>query len=117
MSPTPSRGDIFFAALDPTRGSEQAGSRPVVIVSRDAINDNSSVIVCVPCTNAANCSKVYPSQLLLRKGTGGLGMDSVAMCEQIRAIAKDRLGKRIGKLDAQSVNALEQRLKIALDLD
>jgi mRNA interferase MazF len=85
-------------------------------VSRDAINQNSSVVVCVPCTDAANCRKIYPSQLLLRKGTGGLALDSVAMCEQVRAITTDRLGKHAGKLDQQSLEALDDRLRIALDL-
>jgi len=85
-------------------------------VSRDAINQNSSVVVCVPCTDAANCRKIYPSQLLLRKGTGGLALDSVAMCEQVRAITTDRLGKHAGKLDQQSLGALDDRLRIALDL-
>jgi mRNA interferase MazF len=102
--------------LDPAKGSEQAGSRPVIIISRDAINQNSSVVVCIPCTNAANCSRIYPSQLLLRKGTGGLALDSVAMCEQVRAITKDRLGKHVGKLDPHSLTDLEDRLRIALDL-
>lgn len=113
---TPSRGEVYFALLDPTRGSEQAGSRPVIIISRDAINQNSSVVVCIPCTNAANCARIYPSQLLLQKGAGGLALDSVALCEQIRAITKDRLGRLLGQLDAQSLRALEDRLKIALDL-
>lgn len=88
----------------------------MIIVSRNAINENSSVVVCVPCTNAANCSRIYPSQLLLRKGTGGLAQDSVAMCEQIRAITKTRLSRHLGKLDVQSLRALEERLKITLDL-
>jgi len=102
--------------LDPTRGSEQAGSRPVIVVSRDAINHNSSVIVCVPCTDAGNCKRIYPSQLLLRKGAGGLALDSVAMCEQVRAITTDRLGKHLGQLDQQLLNALDERLRVALDL-
>jgi mRNA interferase MazF len=88
----------------------------VIIVSRNAINENSSVVVCVPCTNAANCPRIYPSQLLLRKGTGGLAQDSFAMCEQIRAITKVRLSRHVGKLDTQSLRALEERLKITLDL-
>jgi mRNA-degrading endonuclease toxin of MazEF toxin-antitoxin module len=88
----------------------------VIIVSRDAINHNSSVVVCVPCTDAANCKKIYPSQMLLRKGTGGVALDSVAMCEQVTAITTDRLGKHLGKLDPQAMRALEERLRIALDL-
>ena len=88
----------------------------MIIVSRDAINHNSSVVVCIPCTDAANSKRVYPSQLLLRKGNGGLALDSVAMCEQVRAITTDRLGKHLGKLDVQSMKAIDERLKIALDL-
>jgi len=89
----------------------------VIIVSRDAINHNSSVVVCVPCTDLANCSKIYPSQVLLRKGTAGLALDSVAMCEQIRAITTDRLGRSIGRLDQQSMKTIEEHMKIALDLE
>jgi len=55
--------------------------------------------------------------LLLRKGAGGLALDSVAMCEQVRAITTDRLGKHLGKLDRLLLNALDERLRIALDLN
>jgi mRNA interferase MazF len=108
---------VFVALLDPTKGSEQAGARPVIVVSRDAINHNSSVIVCVPCTNLANCKRIYPSQLLLKKGTAGLPLDSVAMCEQIRAVTVGRLQRYLGRLDASSLRTLEERIKIALDLE
>ena len=108
---------MFYALLDPTQGSEQAGTRPVIIVSRDAINHNSSVVICVPVTDLANCNKVYPSQILLKQGCGGLKVDSVAMGEQIRAITADRLREKLGTLDRQSLVELGKRLKIALDLD
>jgi len=91
--------------------------RPVIIVSRDAINQNSSVVVCVPVTDLANCSKIYPSQILLKKGTGGLKTDSVAMGEQTRAITTNRLRERLGSLDRQTLAELGKRLKITLDLD
>ena len=48
---------------------------------------------------------------------GGLAVDSVAMCEQVRAITTDRLGKHLGKLDQLLLNALDERLRIALDLN
>ncbi|MBI3360500.1 MAG: type II toxin-antitoxin system PemK/MazF family toxin [Chloroflexi bacterium] len=54
------RGDVYDARLDPTEGSEQAGTRPVVIVSRDVINDASTVVIVVPLTNAANLKRAYP---------------------------------------------------------
>jgi len=88
----------------------------VIVVSRDAINHNSSVIVCVPCTDLANCGRVYPSQLLLRKGVGGVKCDCVAMCEQIRAITINRLGDKLGHLDNQALEEIEKRLKITLDI-
>lgn len=102
----------------PAKGSEQAGTRPVIIVSRDAINQNSSVGICVPVTDLANCAKIYPSQVLLKKGSGGLTVDSVAMCEQVRAISFSRLKiRRLGHLDRESMKSIGERLKIALDLD
>ena len=115
--PTPKRGDVFWAFLDPTQGSEQAGRRPVIIVSRDAINDNSDVVVCVPCTKAANATKIYPSQIKFKQGIGGLKTDSVAMCEQIRAICIKRLGDKLGELDRDSIEKIEDRLKITFDLE
>jgi mRNA interferase MazF len=115
--PVPSRGDVFFAVLDPTRGSEQAGTRPVAIVSRDSINHNSPVVICIPFTDLTNCSRIYPSQILVKKGVGGLAKDSVALCEQVRAITVARLKTLIGRLDRQAMAAIDERLKIALDLD
>src|SRR5256885_468882 len=82
---------------------EQSGKRPVVIISRDAINHNSSVVVCVPCTGLENCTKIYPSQVLFKKGVGMLDKDSVAMCDQVRAITVNRLEKYLGKLDSKSL--------------
>jgi len=113
----PFRGDVYFASLDPTRDSEQGGTRPVIIVSRDAINQNSTVIICVPCTNATNSMKIYPSQILLKRGVGGLRVDSVVLCEQIRALSVTRLHDQLGRLDRQSLKAVEERIKISLDLD
>jgi mRNA interferase MazF len=108
---------VYAALLDPIKGSEQAGTRPVIVVSRDAINRNSSVVVCVPCTDAENCSKIYPSQALLKKGIAGLALDSVVLCEQIRAISVQRLGKHIGKVDRETMRGIDERIKIALNLD
>ena len=105
-----------MALLDPTKGSEQSGKRPVVIISRDAINHNSSVVVCVPCTGLENCTKIYPSQVLFKKGVGMLDKDSVAMCDQVRAITVNRLEKYLGKLDSKSLVDLENAMRIALDL-
>ena len=110
------RGEVFEARLDPTEGSEQAGNRPVVIVSRDVINQTSPVVVVVPCTTYRAPRRLYPSHVLLRASEGGLQVDSVALCEQIRAVAKARLGARWGVLGAATLRRIEQALLITLDL-
>ena len=63
--PKPVRGDVFSARLDPTEGSEQAGTRPVIVVSRDSINANSPVVVVIPVTDAGNVKRLYPSHAYL----------------------------------------------------
>jgi mRNA interferase MazF len=110
------RGEVYDARLDPTEGSEQASFRPVVIVSRDAINAASPVVLAVPCTTYRQGRRLYPSQVLLQAPDGGLTADSVALGEQVRALAKSRLGRQRGMLSAEAVAELDRALLIALDL-
>jgi mRNA interferase MazF len=107
---------VFEARLDPTEGSEQAGTRPVIVVSRDAINDASPVVVVVPCTTRRAERKIYPSQVLLRAPEGGLRADSIALGEQVRAVAKTRLGSRWGMLSPEALRRLDRALLVTLDL-
>lgn len=110
------RGDIYYAKLLPAQGSEQAGTQPVVVVSRDAINENSPVIIVVPLTDRRNKARIYPSQVVLKEGEGNLPMESAALGEQVRAISKAHLGKQLGRLSDASMASLSTALKIALDL-
>ena len=110
------RGDVFEATLDPVEGSEQGGRRPVVVVSRDAITTHSPVVIVVPVSSFSNFTKIYPSQTVLRAGTGGLSVQSVAMAEQVRTIAKTRLTRYLGRLPAEAIGDLDAKLKIALGL-
>ena len=116
MSSPVLRGDVFTADLEPHEGSEQGGTRPVVVVSRDAINQFSPVVVIAPITDAANKKKTYPSHVKLASGVGGLTMDSIVVCEQVRAINKTRLKRQLGKLDKPILRSIEAALKITLDL-
>lgn len=110
------RGDVFKADLEPHEGSEQGGARPVVVISRDALNSASPVVVVVPITDAANKRKIYPSHVRVAAGKGGLTMDSVIICEQVRAISKTRLRHLMGKFDKAILTSIEAALKITLDL-
>lgn len=110
------RGDVFDARLNPTEGSEQAGTRPVVIVSRDAINNNSSVVVIVPLTKASNKKRLYPNQFKIEAGEGGLTDDSIFLGGQIRAVSKSRIVRQRGRLLEQTVLQVDRALRITLDL-
>jgi mRNA interferase MazF len=110
------RGDVFRADLYPTQGPEQDGIRPVLVVSRDAINASSPVVIIVPFTDAGNKTKTYPSQVRFKAGTAGLTLDSIALCEQVRAISKTRLRSALGRLSRAEMTSIEAALKITLDL-
>lgn len=110
------RGDVYLARLDPTEGSEQAGTRPTIVLSRDAINHSSPVVVVVPCTSYKPGRRIYPSQVLLKAPEGGLQVDSIALGDQVRAIAKSRLSRALGSLSPPAVRELERALLITLDL-
>ena len=111
------RGDIYQAELDPTKDSEQAGSRPTVIVSRDGINRSSSVVVIVPITKFTPRKKIYPSHHLVKAtSSNGLSINSIVKCEQIRAIAKSRLSHKWGSLSAEDLAKIDVALKIVLSL-
>lgn len=110
------RGDVYWVRLDPIEGSEQAGTRPAVIVSRNTINRYSPVVVICPLTGASHVSRLYPSDVLVRAPEGGLKKDSVVLTLQVRAVAKKRLLERLGSLAPDTLAQIEQALRITLDL-
>jgi mRNA interferase MazF len=112
----PRRGEVYDARLDPVEGSEQAGTRPIVVVSRDAINAQVPRIVGVLCTTFREGRRVYPSQVLLRAPEGGLSVDSVALADQVRALSIGRLTRRRGVLSLPTMRQIDRALLIALDL-
>jgi mRNA interferase MazF len=110
------RGDVYDARLGPVEGSEQAGTRPVIIVSRNAINARLTVVTVVPCTTHRPNVRVYPSRAAIQAPDGGLTVDSVVLCEQARAVSKARLLRYRGTLSARAMAAVDRALRIALDL-
>ena len=110
------RGEIYLARLEPVEGSEQGGTRPIIIVSRDAINLYSPVVLAVPCTTYKQGKRVFPTQVLIEKSDSGLSKDSIAMADQVRVIAKSRLIKLLGNLSQIKLKELNRALAIALDI-
>ena len=84
------RGEIYYAKLDPTLGSEIAKRRPVLIVSNDRSNRASDTVTIIPITS--NIEHVYPFEVFLAAGDSGLPKPSKAQAQQIRTISKQRLG-------------------------
>lgn len=79
------RGDIWLADLNPTRGSEQAGFRPVIIFQHDMINQFTTTLLTIPLTGNLRRA-LLPSCVLIAQGEGGLSNESVALCHQLRAL-------------------------------
>jgi mRNA interferase MazF len=113
------RGDVVWADLEPVRGREAHKRRPAVVVSNDRANAAAArhgrgVVIVVPITSSV--TKVFPFQVRLAKGMGGLAMDSKAQAEQMRAVDVERLGSVIGSLPRSVVAQLDDALRLQLDL-
>ena len=89
------RGDIFYADLSPVVGSEQGGTRPVLIVQNDMGNRHSPTVIAVAITSQMNKARL-PTHIELEGPAVGLTKDSVVLLEQIRTIDKRRLREHIG---------------------
>jgi mRNA interferase MazF len=113
------RGEIVTVSLDPAIGSEASKIRPAVVVSNDAANSTATrlgrgVITVVPVTS--NIARIYPFQVLLPAHQTGLARDSKAQAEQVRSVAVQRIGERVGRLPAAIMSELDQALRVHLGL-
>jgi mRNA interferase MazF len=111
------RGEVRMVDLDPVRGAEAAKRRPAVIVSNDAANTSAArlgrgVLTVVPITTSLE--RVYPFQVRLPEGAGGLPRDSKAQAEQVRSIDAERVGKQLGRLPDDLMRALDDALRLHL---
>ena len=106
------RGDVVLARLDPTVGVEIKKTRPVIVVSNDSINHWSQLAVVVPLTK--NVARLSPSHALIPKSVAGLAFQSKAVTEQIKAVDKRRLVKRLGTLPPELLMHVERALKNTL---
>jgi len=110
----PARGEIWFVDLNPTRGHEQAGKRPALVVSVDLFNNGpAGLIVVLPITTK---EKGIPFHVRINPPEGSLKEQSFIKCEDIRSISKDRLLSRIGTVSTATVEAVEDRIRILLNL-
>ena len=105
------RGEVWLADFNPTRGSEQGGTRPVIIFQNDIVSQFSTTVITIPLTSNLRRASL-PICLLIPSGEGGLDRDSVALCYQLRVIDRTRLQRKLGELAPETLANLEGSLSI-----
>ena len=109
------RGDIFYADLSPVIGSEQGGTRPVLVVQNDVGNKFSPTVIIAAITSQINKAKL-PTHIEISAHDVGLLKDSVILLEQVRTIDKKRLREKIGRLDDDQLAAVDEALGISFGI-
>lgn len=110
----PARGDIWLADLNPTRGREQRGHRPVLVVSEDIFNQGpAELAIVIPLTST---DRKIPSHVSVIPPEGGLKNTSFILCEAVRSISKERLVRRLGSVSPVTLFEVEDRLRILMGL-
>lgn len=110
------RGDIYYADLSPVVGSEQGGVRPVLIIQNDVGNKFSPTVIAAAITSKTDKSKL-PTHIDVYAEKYGLARDSVILLEQIRTIDKRRLKKKMGHLDDDLMNRVNNAITVSFGLE
>lgn len=103
------RGDVVYVNLDPVVGSEIGKTRPAIVLQNELANRSSPTVTVIPLSTSVD--RVFPFQVLIPAGEGGLEQDSKALCEQIRTLSTKRLLNRLGSLPP----ARMEEIRAALD--
>ncbi|OAQ52359.1 hypothetical protein HTG_12105 [Natrinema mahii] len=110
------RGDIVVVELDPTRGSEQRGTRPCLVVQNDVGNENAPTTIVVPFTTSYGDER-YPFEVLIPADECALREDSVALCSQVRTVSiDDRITDVVGSVPDDRMTEVDTALEYSLGL-
>lgn len=109
------RGDIYYADLSPVVGSEQGGTRPVLIVQNDVGNKFSPTVIAAAITSKKLKANL-PTHISVNADECGLSKDSVVLLEQIRTIDKTRLKERMGNLPDDDMDRINKALSVSFGL-
>ena len=110
-----SRGDIYYADLSPVVGSEQGGTRPVLVVQNDVGNKYSPTVIIAAITSQLSKAKL-PTHIELSKDKYSLQKDSVVLLEQIRTLDKRRLKEKVGSIDDLTMQKVDIAIMISLGI-
>lgn len=110
----PARAEVWLADLSSTRGHEQAGRRPVLVVSEDLFNRGpAGLVIVLPMTATI---RGVPSHVPVLPPEGGVKKPTAVLCEAVRSVSVERLVLRWGAVDRRTMAAVEDRLRILLRL-
>jgi mazF protein len=110
------RGDIFYAELNPVIGSEQGGTRPVLVISNDIGNKYSPTVIIAPITSRTHTKAKLPTHTEV-KNFDKLDKDSIILLEQIRTIDKQRLKQYVGMIPDGIMARVDKALAISISLN
>jgi mRNA interferase MazF len=111
------RGEIYLVNLNPAKGREQAGIRPVLVISVDAINRLPLVITVIVGTKGENVTRDYPINVRISAAESGLPMETVFLCFQLRSLDPSRLGgSAVGQLPGGVMEKVENAVRHCLGL-
>jgi mRNA interferase MazF len=114
---TIARGDIYFVNLSPIQGKEQAGTRPILVLSIDSINQLPLVVTVIVGTKGENIRQDYPTNVRVSTHESGLPLETVFLCFQIRSIDKNRFpSPPVGKLSEEKMQEIEAAVRYCLGL-
>jgi mRNA interferase MazF len=102
------RGDVYLVAFDPVVGSETGKTRPAIVIQNDLANRSSPTVTVIPTTSQV--ARVFPFQVRLEAGEGGLERTSKALCEQIRTVSRTRLRDCLGRVSDRTMAEIRRAL-------
>lgn len=109
------RGEIYFVDLNPVKGREQAGKRPVLVLSINAINQLPLVATVIVGTKGENISRDYPTNVRVSSKESGLPLETIFLCFQIRSLDAARFTSTpAGKLTTEKMNEVEMAVRYCL---
>ena len=109
------RGEVYLVNFDPTIGSEIRKTRPALIIQNDIANEHSPVTIVAAITSKFD-DNLYPTEVEISAGEGGLKQDSVVLLNQLRSIDGQRLIKKLGKVNDLTLRKVDLSIKISLGL-
>jgi len=111
----PRRGEIWLVSFDPTLGAEIKKTRPALILQNDIANQASPITIVAAVTSRFD-SKLYPTEVMVRKQVSVLLVDSVVLLNQIRSVDITRLIRRLGRLDSETMMRVDRALAVSVGL-